>query len=75
VHNLERIVMHPNCVHLVEAWEQKGLLYICTELCPLGSLKAYMDGLRSAGATFTDRAFNNFFVDILLVRIALFFFF
>ncbi|CAI5790592.1 membrane-associated tyrosine- and threonine-specific cdc2-inhibitory kinase [Podarcis lilfordi] len=30
----ERVGHHPNCVSFVQAWEERGQLYIQTELCP-----------------------------------------
>ncbi|XP_054850682.1 membrane-associated tyrosine- and threonine-specific cdc2-inhibitory kinase [Eublepharis macularius] len=38
----ERVGHHPNCVSFVQAWEERGQLYIQTELCP-GSLLQYCE--------------------------------
>ncbi len=38
---------HPNCVQYYRAWENRGLLYIQTELCDRGTLKEYMECSRS----------------------------
>ncbi|XP_053116440.1 membrane-associated tyrosine- and threonine-specific cdc2-inhibitory kinase [Hemicordylus capensis] len=38
----ERVGHHPNCVSFVQAWEERGQLYIQTELCP-GSLQQYCE--------------------------------
>ncbi|XP_074854502.1 membrane-associated tyrosine- and threonine-specific cdc2-inhibitory kinase [Carettochelys insculpta] len=39
----ERVGRHPNCVSFVRAWEERGQLYIQTELCP-ASLLQYCEG-------------------------------
>ena len=31
----ERLPAHPNCVHFIKAWEERGHLYIQTELCKM----------------------------------------
>lgn len=31
----ERLPPHPNCVHFIKAWEERGHLYIQTELCKM----------------------------------------
>ncbi len=31
----ERLPHHPNCVHFCKAWEERGKLYIQTELCEM----------------------------------------
>ncbi|XP_061444419.1 membrane-associated tyrosine- and threonine-specific cdc2-inhibitory kinase [Rhineura floridana] len=38
----ERVGHHPNCVSFVQAWEERGQLYIQTELCP-GNLLQYCE--------------------------------
>uniref|UniRef100_A0A670ZF69 non-specific serine/threonine protein kinase n=1 Tax=Pseudonaja textilis TaxID=8673 RepID=A0A670ZF69_PSETE len=38
----ERVGHHPNCVNFVQAWEERGQLYIQTELCP-GTLLQYCE--------------------------------
>ncbi|XP_042331312.1 membrane-associated tyrosine- and threonine-specific cdc2-inhibitory kinase isoform X2 [Sceloporus undulatus] len=38
----ERVGHHPNCVSFIQAWEERGQLYIQTELCP-GSLLQYCE--------------------------------
>ncbi|XP_058039877.1 membrane-associated tyrosine- and threonine-specific cdc2-inhibitory kinase [Ahaetulla prasina] len=38
----ERVGHHPNCVSFVQAWEERGQLYIQTELCP-GTLLQYCE--------------------------------
>lgn len=35
----ERVGHHPNCVSFVQAWEERGQLYIQTELCPYSLLQ------------------------------------
>lgn len=38
-------VKYPNskyCVGIVEAWEEQGYLYICSELCERGNLNDYI---------------------------------
>uniref|UniRef100_A0A8C8VKL8 Membrane-associated tyrosine- and threonine-specific cdc2-inhibitory kinase n=1 Tax=Pelusios castaneus TaxID=367368 RepID=A0A8C8VKL8_9SAUR len=35
----ERVGRHPNCVSFVRAWEERGQLYIQTELCPASLLQ------------------------------------
>lgn len=50
---------------LVQAWEEKGVLYIQTELCELGNLKDY---LSDKDALAEDTVWN-FLVDILMVGI------
>ncbi|XP_044303887.1 membrane-associated tyrosine- and threonine-specific cdc2-inhibitory kinase [Varanus komodoensis] len=35
----ERVGHHPNCVSFVQAWEERGQLYIQTELCPSSLLQ------------------------------------
>lgn len=37
--------LYPNskyCVGIVEAWEEQGYLYICSELCERGNLNDYI---------------------------------
>lgn len=38
----EHVGHHPNCVSFVQAWEERGQLYIQTELCP-GTLLQYCE--------------------------------
>lgn len=38
----ERLPPHPNCVHFIKAWEERGHLYIQTELCKM-SLSEFAD--------------------------------
>ncbi|KAH7059908.1 kinase-like domain-containing protein [Linnemannia elongata] len=40
VRNMWRIEKSPNVLQLLEAWEQKGKIYMRMELCKLGSLKS-----------------------------------
>lgn len=34
---------HPHCVQLLNAWEQRGHLYLQMELCSGGSLQSYLE--------------------------------
>ncbi|RHZ88094.1 hypothetical protein Glove_26g20 [Diversispora epigaea] len=49
IENLEEVEMmwkigeHPNCVQLFSAWEQKGFLYLQTELCEFGTLETFLE--------------------------------
>ncbi|KAI9022561.1 kinase-like domain-containing protein [Hyaloraphidium curvatum] len=38
-----KVGIHPNCVQLLDAWEQRGHLYLQMELCAGGSLQAYLE--------------------------------
>ncbi|KAF9107936.1 hypothetical protein BGX27_008541 [Mortierella sp. AM989] len=40
VRNMWRVERSPNVLELLEAWEQKGKIYMRMELCKLGSLKS-----------------------------------
>uniref|UniRef100_A0A8B9PW92 non-specific serine/threonine protein kinase n=1 Tax=Apteryx owenii TaxID=8824 RepID=A0A8B9PW92_APTOW len=40
----ERVGRHPHCLGLVRAWEERGQLYLQSELCPGGPLRAPGDG-------------------------------
>lgn len=40
---LRHIGKHPNCLSLEHAWEEKGHLYIRTELCENGTLAVFLD--------------------------------
>ncbi|KAI1299067.1 hypothetical protein EDD11_006551 [Mortierella claussenii] len=40
VRNMWRVEKSPNVLQLLEAWEQKGKIYMRMELCKLGSLKS-----------------------------------
>uniref|UniRef100_A0A2D4IHI1 non-specific serine/threonine protein kinase n=2 Tax=Micrurus TaxID=8634 RepID=A0A2D4IHI1_MICLE len=42
VRKYEHVGHHPNCVSFVQAWEERGQLYIQTELCP-GTLLQYCE--------------------------------
>ena len=37
----ERLPPHPNCVHFIKAWEERGHLYIQTELCKMRCVYIY----------------------------------
>ncbi|CAG8539099.1 11530_t:CDS:1 [Diversispora eburnea] len=49
IENLEEVEImwkigeHSNCVQLFSAWEQKGFLYLQTELCEFGTLETFLE--------------------------------
>ncbi|CAH1786957.1 unnamed protein product [Owenia fusiformis] len=57
----ERLPRHPNCVHLVKAWEEKQHLYIQTELCDT-SLENYSENNHNI----PERLVWNYLVDLLM---------
>ncbi|KAI8085773.1 kinase-like domain-containing protein [Gilbertella persicaria] len=42
VDHLRRVKQSKHCVHMIDAWEEKGFLYIQLELCSNGSLDRYI---------------------------------
>ena len=74
---------HPHCVHCVKAWEEDGLLYICTELLEHGAVHCSDLSLRSSPFTGTladlldasdplpESVLWEFLLDLLLVRLSL----
>jgi len=40
--NMHNVPNSKYCVGIVEAWEEQGYLYICSELCERGNLNDYI---------------------------------
>uniref|UniRef100_A0A915L2G0 Membrane-associated tyrosine- and threonine-specific cdc2-inhibitory kinase n=1 Tax=Romanomermis culicivorax TaxID=13658 RepID=A0A915L2G0_ROMCU len=57
----EQLPHHPNLVRFIRAWEEKGWLYIQTELCK-DSLNKYADKYHD----FPESTIKNYLVDLLL---------
>lgn len=57
----ETLPSHPNCVGFVKAWEEKGHLYIQTELCKM-SLNVFAEENHSI----PEEVIWNYFVDLLM---------
>ncbi|KAF9983665.1 hypothetical protein BGZ65_001554 [Modicella reniformis] len=55
-----RVRSSPNIVQLLEAWEQKGKIYMRMELCKLGSLKSAMQAQKKYGGFDEKRAWKCF---------------
>ncbi|KAF9572134.1 Protein kinase, membrane associated tyrosine threonine 1 [Mortierella alpina] len=49
VRNMWRVEKSPNVLQLLEAWEQKGKIYMRLELCKLGSLKSALVAQKKYG--------------------------
>ncbi|KAF9936066.1 hypothetical protein BGZ67_002713 [Mortierella alpina] len=49
VRNMWRVEKSPNVLQLLEAWEQKGKIYMRLELCKLGSLKSALAAQKKYG--------------------------
>ncbi|KAG0201349.1 hypothetical protein BGX28_005799 [Mortierella sp. GBA30] len=49
VRNMWRVEKSPNVLQLLEAWEQKGKIYMRLELCKLGSLKSALIAQKKYG--------------------------
>ncbi|KAI9184273.1 mitosis inhibitor protein kinase swe1 [Blastocladiella emersonii ATCC 22665] len=49
VHIWQRVGRHRNCLALELAWEQRGSLYMLSELCDRGSLAAFLDAQADTG--------------------------
>ncbi|KAF9957785.1 hypothetical protein BGZ72_001360 [Mortierella alpina] len=55
VRNMWRVEKSPNVLQLLEAWEQKGKIYMRLELCKLGSLKSALAAQKKYGGFSENR--------------------
>lgn len=57
----ESLPAHPNCVRFIKAWEEKGQLYIQTELC-----KTSLNVFAEENHNIPEELIWNYFVDLLM---------
>lgn len=58
IRNMWRVEKSPNVLQLLEAWEQKGKIYMRMELCKLGSLKSAMQAQKKYGGFDENRTWK-----------------
>lgn len=62
----ELLPSHPNLVNFVKAWEEKGHLYIQTELC-----ECSLEDVAREQHTISEERIWNYLIDLLMVNLLL----